>query len=76
MKMKHHTVFILQNKFLKIMLIHYYYRIIKISVIFQWKVLIDLWLTKQGFMEKSIFVDIAYNASLGQRYLNVTQTFV
>ena len=27
MKMKHHTVFILQNKFLKSMLIYYYYQI-------------------------------------------------
>ena len=34
MKMKHHTVFVLQNKLLESMLIYYRYRILKIIVIF------------------------------------------
>ena len=60
--MKHLIGFILQNKLLKSILIHYYYRILKISII-------DRFMTKKmnHHGEKDVF-NISYKASLAQKY--------
>ena len=48
MKTKRHTIFVLQNKLFKSMLIYYqfiimiYYQILKIPIMFQLKILIDI----------------------------------
>ena len=63
MKMKQTTVFILQNKLLKNILIYDYYRILNISI-----VLIKNCNRKQNIRVKNIFVDITYNAFLAQEY--------
>ena len=55
MKMKQHTVFILQNKLLKSMLIYYYYRYLKIIIMFWLKILIALLLKKQSITIKIHF---------------------
>ena len=67
MKTKHHTEFIIPNKLLKSILISYYYEIIKKS----YYVLIkdfDIFMTNKTNMFKIIFVNIAYHASLAQKY--------
>ena len=67
MKTKHHTKFIIPNKLLKSILISYYYEIIKKS----YYVLIkdfDIFMTNKTNMFKIIFVNIAYHASLAQKY--------
>ena len=40
----------------------------EIGIMFQLKILVDLWLTKQSIMEQVVFVDIASNASITQKY--------
>ena len=61
-QMKHLITFILQNKLLKSILIHYYYRILKIPII-------DTFMTKKmnDHGEKDFF-NIPYKASLAQKY--------
>ena len=68
MKIKHHILFITQNKLLKNILIYYYYQLLKIPVIFHLKILIDLWLIKQNITVKNFFFDIAYIDFLAQEY--------
>ena len=68
MKMKHHTVFVLQNKLLESMLIYYCYRILKIIVIFLIKDFNRFMANKTKYHRKNIFVNIAYNAFLAQKY--------
>ena len=60
--MKHFIAFILQNKLLKSILIHYCYRILKIPII-------DRFMTKKmNHHGEKDFFNIPYKASLAQKY--------
>ena len=72
MKIEHHNVFILQNKLLKNILIYYYHRILKIPIVLIKDFDRFMANKKQSIMVKNIFVNIAYNASLAQKYQNIT----